>query len=196
MGKTIAKLWKCKLIFLFGMSIMVMFVYPTPTGYACSCAVSQTVEDEMQRSSAVFSGRVIEITDVNKFKVSKSSGDPMAVLFEVNKSWKGVSQSQVIVHTVRSEATCGYEFQENEDYLVYTEENEGKLTTSICSRTTPLVLAQADLDQLGEGEQPTEKVNFRDASDGESMYIIWLVVGLAVIVGIFLIKRFRRHWRQ
>jgi len=129
------------------------------TGYACSCAEPGSPLEELERSSAVFSGEVIGIVDKNKNGYLKSSADPIAVLFEVEETWKGVTQSQVLVYTERDEASCGYQFALNTKYLVYAHESDGSLKTSYCSKTTPLTLAVDDIDELGEGELPTEQVS-------------------------------------
>lgn len=173
------------------------------TGYACSCAEPGSASEELERSSAVFSGEVIRFLDKNTNYLMQSSADPIAVLFEVEETWKGVTQSQVIVYTVRDETSCGYQFSLNTKYLVYANESDGLLKTSYCSKTTPLTLAVDDMEELGEGELPTEQVSI-DLEDKESqllslnsilnnlIYIIPVIIFL-LLVSIFLLTRRKKN---
>jgi hypothetical protein len=94
---------------LFG---SIPFVLPAAS-YACSCAPPPSVEEALQRQTAVFSGKVISISESNKFW--GSSADPVSVVFEVTGAWKGVTKSEVTVNTAMSSASCGYDFKMNTD---------------------------------------------------------------------------------
>ena len=83
-----------------------------------------------------------------------ASIDPTKVTFNVFQVWKGTEGKILTLTTPNSSASCGYEFEENKDYIVYARQEEGKLTTSLCSRTQPLTFAQLDLQELGEGTTP------------------------------------------
>jgi len=168
------------------------------TGYACSCDMPGNAQEELDRSSAVFSGEVIGILDKNKNGYIQSSADPIAVLFEVEETWKGVTQSQVIVYTAKDSTSCGYQFALNTKYLVYAYESDGSLNTSICSKTTPLTLAVDDMDELGEGELPTEQVSIdltKDESQITSLfkqnliYILSLIFLLVLVVVVIVTRR-------
>ena len=128
------------------------------------------VNEELNHSSAVFSGKVIDIIDMNKNNSTQSSIDPIGIVFEVNEAWKGIDETQVIVFTERDSASCGFEFLLNEEYLVYANENGGELRTTICSRTALLSSAQADLDELGVGQKPTKQVTI-DVDELSNSYI-------------------------
>ena len=43
-----------------------LFLYSPKKSHACSCAEPYPVQQELENSSAVFSGKVIEIVDQNK----------------------------------------------------------------------------------------------------------------------------------
>lgn len=163
-----------------------------------------TVQVELGRSAAVFSGKVVDLVDVNKNNSIQSSADPIAVLFEVEETWKGLDQTQVIIYTERDSASCGYEFTLNQQYLVYANETDGELRTGLCSRTTPLLTADMDLDELGIGDKPTEQVsiNLNDRMGEEQsssdnlvsniLYMILLVVGLLIVV-IYIARRKKKN---
>ena len=121
---------------------------------ACECAPSLTPLEELERSGAVFSGRVIAIT-------KNPSIYDKEVEFDVDRSWKGPSSKTVTVFTGDPSAICGYDFQEDEKYLVYAHPTEGFLYTSGCFRTQPLANAQEDLNALG-AEWKVYKANTDD----------------------------------
>lgn len=164
-----------------------LLTYFPNIGYACSCVEPGSVKEELGRSSAVFSGKVIEIVDENENNLVQSSADPIAVVFEVEESWKGIHQTEVIVYTERSSASCGYEFSLNNEYLVYARENDGKFKVSICSRTTTLVAADQDIEELGKGEKPSEQVSIDLTSENynNQIYIYLLIVAL-LLGGVYI----------
>lgn len=73
---------------------------------ACSCANLPSVEEEFERSKAVFSGKAIDI----KERLSLKGYTTKSVLFEVTNTWKGVGQSQIIITTGQGDGDCGYNF--------------------------------------------------------------------------------------
>ncbi len=184
-------------VILFMISISFALHYSPHTSHACSCVESGPVQEELERSSAVFSGEVIEIVDKNKNNSMQSSADAIAVLFEVEESWKGVNQTEVVIYTERSSASCGFEFTLNNNYLVYANEMGGDLKVSLCSRTALLSSATEDLEELGESERPTEQTSI-DLTTGSStnyyIYVALLVVGLLFGV-VYVIRRTKDNVR-
>ena len=184
-----------KLAFLMMVLLSTLFVYAPNNGHACSCAEPYPVQQELENSSEVFSGKVIEIVDQNKNVFSQSSADLVAVLFEVEQSWKGLNQKQVVVYTERSSASCGFEFALNEEYLVYAREDSGTLKAGLCSRTTLLSSADTDLVELGEGIKATElgkgqSTSFESeiSNSYSGIILVSLVLGLAIVL-IYIYKR-------
>ncbi|MEG0258398.1 MAG: hypothetical protein RR595_03345 [Lysinibacillus sp.] len=171
--------------------------------YACSCVEPNTAE-AFERSSAVFSGEVVEIVDKNKNKSQQSSADSIAVIFEVKESWKGPNWTKITVNTERSSASCGYEFSLNTEYLVYAREADGALNVSLCSKTTPLLAAGKDISELGNGEQPIEQlsndsIDMKDENhiplessvNNNKIYITLLIFGLFLVVA-YISRRIRK----
>jgi len=179
-----------------------LFYYSPNTPYACSCAQPGTPQQELDGSSAVFSGKVINIVDKNRTNFIESSADPVAVQLEVKNAWKGINQKQVVVFTERDSASCGYEFDSNKEYLVYASEADGVLKTSYCSRTSQLNMANEDLTVLGKGDQITGEESegkyqstVTNSNNAGTIYFVFILVGFAVIVGIysrFLMKKKHR----
>ena len=175
--------------------LMMLFQSFLPnTSYACDCSKPDNVTEEVDRHTAVFSGKVIEMVDKNAGSQMQSSADLIAVLFEVEESWKGINQTQVIVYTERSSASCGYEFSLENKYLVYAKDIDGELKVSNCSRTTPLSFADEDIAELGKGEKPTEQValSIDDQTPPYMLIYIISIVGLLLLVSAFLIRRYKK----
>jgi len=166
-------------------------------GSACSCVPVGTVQEELDRSSDVFSGKVISIVDPSKNKKIRSSADLVEVTIEVIQSWKGSKESEVVVYTEISSASCGFEFSLNEEYLVYANEVDGQLRVSLCSRTAQLTAATEDQNELGEGQKPvkdsprdTENIKKSATPDKpekpnneNQIYIISTALGIGLAVG-------------
>jgi hypothetical protein len=119
--------------------------------FACSCIAPGPPEEALASSTAVFAGKVTEIVA----PANLGGAEPMRVTFEVSQGWKGAEQKTIVVHTSGSSASCGFEFAQGQEYLVYASESEGTLQTGLCSRTAQLAMAGDDLAVLGEGTVPT-----------------------------------------
>ncbi len=182
-----------KLMSIMLLSLMFFSIlnYSPTISYACSCAEPGPVKEELERSSAVFSGKVIEMVDKNRNKLIQSSADLIAVKFEVAEVWKGKSNSQMIVYTERDSASCGFEFEQNQEYLVYANESEGQIRVNLCSRTNLLSAASTDILELGKGEKPTKVISPDTNENNNNLYIIALVSGL-LLVGIVYVTRRRK----
>ena len=170
-------------------SIILLGSFPLITS-ACSCAELPSVEEEFERSQAVFSGKVVDVREKRSIKGYQTK----SVLFKVTNTWKGVKQSQIIITTGQGGGDCGFNFKEGQEYLVYVNKSTmygGKtLVSTICDRTNELSVLQEDLKILGEGQPPIEDIDLT-GKHKENQYYIW---GAAVIViGILLILIFRRR---
>nr|WP_304219282.1 hypothetical protein [Fredinandcohnia onubensis] len=159
---------------------------------ACSCAYPESVKDELNRKTAVFSGKVIKMEDENKRSYIQSSADPIEVLFEVNESWKGVETSQVIVSAARSSASCGYEFELDKEYIVYAYGENDHLETGLCERTALLSEAGEDLAILGQGKAPTEQVDLQDELGNSNLSLYLAICVILLVLGFLFRKRTKK----
>lgn len=183
-----------KHLIAFMIIFSLVFNYTTLPSYACSCAESLPVKKELQRSSAVFSGEVIEMLDDNENSSVISSDDPIAVLFKVEESWKEMNQTEVAIYTARSSASCGFEFALGNEYLVYADETDGEFSVNLCSNTKLLSSATDDIQELGEGKKPTEQTSIELTNGNNTnnyIYIALLAVGL-LVGGIYMTRRLKR----
>ncbi|WP_442599893.1 hypothetical protein [Neobacillus sp. D3-1R] len=173
------------LVITFIFLISIMTINPS-NSFACSCAKPLGVKEEFERSKAVFYGKVMEIKDqkVNDGYIVKK------VLFEVKTTWKGVSESQMIIVTGQGGGDCGVKFTQGEEYLIFANDSSiygdtDYLSTGICDLTNEYHDANKDLLLLGEGMPPTQDVNLENEFNrsGISPYIWVLVGGIIGLVG-------------
>jgi hypothetical protein len=108
---------------------------------ACSCAGPGLSCDAAWRADAVFVGHVVSIE-------SPSTGGRL-VRLAVIEAFRGFQLSQVTLVTGYGQGDCGYPFRMGESYVVYAHRSPtDQLSTSICTRTRPVVNATDDLTYL------------------------------------------------
>ena len=140
-----------------------LVLWPQPV-LACSCMQSPAPQEAMAGSVAVFAGTVTNIQQPSG--LTQSSADPSLVTFEVSQVWKGPEFTNLQIQTAQSSASCGFDFEFGRDYLVYASGTEAELSASLCSRTTLLTNAEADVADLGEAITPVEANPALPADDG------------------------------
>lgn len=120
--------------------------------HACKCAPPPPVSDALHAAFAVFEGRVLAINPVP----ADSGQAPItyAVRLGVVRSWKGAETEVVSVLTPIDGPACGYPFVQDESYLVYASEQDGKLRVDSCGRTRAAADASDDITVLGIGVVP------------------------------------------
>ena len=158
---------------------------------ACSCALpggsnKERVESALDSSEAVFSGEMVKIDRPSPIK---SSLDPETFTFRVSGSWKGPEGGALEVRTPVSGISCGYPFEEGQEYLVYASGGQ-ELKVDLCSETKLLSKARADLAVLGDGENPKDGGDtLNDTSGGLS---VGAMVGLAMAASLLVVLRLVR----
>ncbi|UVI27270.1 hypothetical protein [Paenibacillus spongiae] len=139
-------------LLVFGMWVAVVPVMV----HACSCAQPPSIEDQLNRKTAIFTGKVLSLTKPAQREI-QSSADPVEAQFEVKTVWKGEVGSQTAVYTALSSVSCGYEgFEVNKEYIVYAHGDPDRLETGLCEGTKTLTSAQDDLEALGTGYEPAK----------------------------------------
>jgi hypothetical protein len=194
-GRYVKKRTFKTLILSFVLTLICIVMIPS-TSFACKCVEPLSVEAVLDQSKAVFVGKVMDIKGHKKNYYN-------LILFDVTKTWKGVSESEVLITASQSESECGFNFKEGEEYLVYAnqypseyDEVEHYLSTGICDRTSELNEAEEDLLLLGTGHAPTKKVNLENELEaiGETS-LVWTYGIGAGVVGIACLlfwKRFKQ----
>src|SRR6202040_3916068 len=71
----------------------------------------------------------------------------------VQESFKGAAGEKAKVRTPYGESACGFTFKRGQQYLIYANEYQGNLHTSICQRTRAAQFAEMDLKYLRESSR-------------------------------------------
>ena len=119
--------------------------------FACSCLPPGTPQEELGKSDAVFAGKVVQVSG----QVDGGAAETVEVRFEVSQVWKGAESRTVQLKTSGSSASCGFNFEQGREYVVYASQQEGNLTAGLCSRTALLASAAGDVAALGTGTTPS-----------------------------------------
>ena len=129
---------------------------------------------ERDRSDAVFAGRVRSIVRVDY---------TLLVQMEVDNSWKGVDEAEIVIRTADNSAACGFPFERGRSYLVYAHaDQDGALHAGICSRTARLSDAQADIEALGVGESVARRGGCGGPSNIAALQsLLFLGIGLMLV---------------
>ena len=118
-------------------SVLIGFAYP------CSCLEPPPPEEAYEEADVVLSGKVLNM-DLDE------SGYYFEVSIQTIDVWKGDVLDEIIILTETSSDACGYEFQINNEYLIYAYNYNGGVYTNICTRTNLLEYADEDLDYLNQ----------------------------------------------
>ena len=144
-----------------------VLVLSAESSLACVC-LPQSPAQELERATAVFSGKVLKV------KRHKQSPDVYAfleVVFRVEEAWKGVNEKTISVFTSSTSLACGFSFKRGLTYLVYAHGKEGRLSTSVCTRTGILEDAYNDLEELGSGKLITKSGSDANGTDVRSLQL-------------------------
>jgi hypothetical protein len=138
----------------------------------------------------VFAGQVVNISKGKPL----SLWEPNTVSFRVSEGWKGPEQDTLEVTTPRGGASCGYPFKEGQEYLVYAYGKEESLKVDLCSETTPLSKASADLEALDNGEtMGGSGAVLSDTSGGfPPLWVMGMVGGAVAAVSLVVLMRLVR----
>ena len=140
-------------------NLLLAVTFGTQPAQACSCDRARTPEEELQSSDAVFSGVVLKVDRSDSalgsgLHQSPDAPHPGPATFDVEESWKGVSENQITVDGRFSSSpgsSCDFNFREGERYLVFATyalpREDTSLHTMACSGTMPLKLAGAEPGQ-------------------------------------------------
>jgi hypothetical protein len=111
------------------------------------------------------------------------------VTLQVSEVWKGPQTETLEVTTPRDGATCGYNFKEGQEYLVYAYGKEEPFKVDLCGETRLLSRAEAHLRVLGDGRNSGDDGTLSDTSGGFPRLDILGMVGMAVVVASLVVLR-------
>lgn len=120
----------------------------TEPAYACTCMAPATAAEALQKSSAVFRGRVVTIyrSFLDRVGITNTAG--YRVQFEITKQWKGTPSKSIVVITRITGEACGFPFEEKKEYLVYVVTEPKDIQTGICTGTKNIAEAEQEMNEL------------------------------------------------
>jgi len=124
-------------------SVISMTIFST-NAFAMECVGLSTAEGNFEIADLVFTGRVVEVSNDEPAKVSP--GPPTYNTFEVIDVFKGSTEKEVTIESYPNDgATCGFNFYEGEEYLVFASTTNSGFYTDLNSGTKSLDAAQEDM---------------------------------------------------
>lgn len=115
------------LIRTFALATVAALTLAVGAAFACSCVRYNSAQEQLERSSVAFIGRVASTT-------AGENTDSRMTRFTVEKTLKGSPQtSRTVRHSIQTGGMCGVTFQSGRSYLILAREHEGRLVTSSCS---------------------------------------------------------------
>jgi hypothetical protein len=165
--------------------VLALAVVPVFAGpaVACSC-IPGGPKSLAERADVLFAGTAANVS---------GGGTTRTVAFDVETSFKGAVEEEVVITTPVSSASCGLPFHEGRRYTVFAYTEGTKLMTSSCSGTK---LGSIDAARYGvsEGREiggtPTSADEQEAAAPGQTWPIV-AVVGLVLAGGGALLTRRR-----
>ena len=160
---------------------------------ACDCPEPPPPQEELERVDAVFAGEVTELHQVG----DEPPGPWLDARVEVAEVWKGEIAEVEQVRTHAHGATCGYGFESGRVELIYAVvDDNGRLTTDLCSRTTPLDGAEEDLAALGDGSEPRPGSGIEEGAGAVASALPVALTATIVVVALALLGGWRLRRRQ
>lgn len=149
-----------RLIFTCG---LVLLFAPRPVS-ACTCAGPRNAL-EARSAALILKGRVIR-TEYRDPPDASEYREPVAVTFEVARSWKRRTPTITVVTTGIGGGDCGYGFLPGIEYVVPAYEGgAGELVTGVCAGVQTIWAARSILPLLGRGYEPSPSVRSPGAQD-------------------------------
>lgn len=184
---------------LITMFIIIISILSLSKTFACSCMIPQSPEVEIERVDYVFIWKVLSIKESNPLIDAIWIIRENKINFEISWIVKWDLEKNTKIFTSFSSASCGYNFEENKDYIVYASENEWKIEVSLCSRTSLLKNADEDLEAFKEN---IKEIPFTYSNDNKNfyqkninikdLYLFLSIITIIWIILFFVIKKINK----
>ncbi len=134
------------------LSLFAPFLTAEKVAYACSCIEPASPSESLEGATAVFSGKVTQVSNTRFGNQDFDSG--AVIVLETIEYWKGAAYKTAVIHTGLGGGDCGLGLVEGEEYLIYAYGQPDRLTSNICTRTRLLANASEDVAVFGAGRAP------------------------------------------
>ena len=136
-------------------AIVVLFVFASATGRACSCGKYPSAGEARESATVVFEGTVVErwpeLIPMNVPSYERVEVPSQRYTFAISRIWKGASQRHLT--TLEGSGNCSNLFETGKTYLVFASQHEteiGSLESHKCGGpTVEASLAHIHIAQLG-----------------------------------------------
>lgn len=133
------------------------------SAWACKCTPSPSPSSALNLADAVFAGTVVAVFNPTKLPyydklvwsylkrypgAEYQSFYTQFALFKLTTSWKGTTDTLVLVRTPSDSGGCGHSFSSGQPYLIYSHNWRGNPWTNLCTRTTEFHYATEDIQYL------------------------------------------------
>ncbi len=122
---------------------------------ACSCMPhpedpEAAVKQAWPEADAIVSGTVVSSSIVKETE----GVEQVEVVLEVRRRWKGPAGPRLKVRTPTSSAACGYNFEQQRQYVVFARRDPASnvYSTGLCSLTQPAIDTAPLAEALGRME--------------------------------------------
>ncbi|MEK6894125.1 MAG: hypothetical protein AABX10_01550 [Nanoarchaeota archaeon] len=119
---------------------------------ACTCINLENTEQRLENAQYVFLGEVIDI-DLSSIYADQEMQEATVRIMQY---WKPTAFPEAVslklYATKDTGANCGYNFEENKEYLIYAymDQETGKLTTNSCMGNLELSMTQSEIEELNK----------------------------------------------
>ncbi|KIG16133.1 hypothetical protein DB30_05005 [Enhygromyxa salina] len=138
---------------------------------ACSCIRSPGAVESARDADAVFTAKLLAVADGPQ--PGPHAMQTKIFTFEVQRTFKGQLDAKINIETADNSAACGRAYGDpDSEWLIYARiDDKGQARDNLCSRTTALADAAADIEALDANadtlDQPNEPPPTTDPGPAE-----------------------------
>ena len=151
--------------------------------FGCSC-INVDYENAYNMSDLIFVGEVVSVEKDYGFNINKPK--QLKVKMILNETFKGQGKLNMDFYTSDNSASCGYNFEVDEKYLVYSNIVDDKNYVSLCSRTQKFNGSENDIAFL---KNMNTSQNILKDENNYNFPILILISVFIVIFGIVLSRK-------
>ena len=180
-----------KIISLFILILSMFSLYSPSQTFACSCMMPQNPEIEMEKADYVFIATVDSLNQQSQINQIFWLETSLEVTFKNITNIKWVNSPNFLIHTPQDWAACWINFKEDKEYIVYAHEsdNNGRITSWLCGRTTLTEYAEDDLAAFKDIIQKNKNTPITKTNSQINYFaIIWSLITLLILLILWIYK--------
>jgi hypothetical protein len=107
--------------------ITVLVLLISTSSLACSCIYSEFSKKDYDQAAYIINGKALKV-------VLDKNTHERVITFKVSKSFKGKVDEIIEIRTAYSGASCGVKVNNEDKWLLFVYEYNGRKTISLCSK--------------------------------------------------------------